>query len=359
MTDPVRVLIGGVYHDRWQSYRLDSDLLLPADDWTVSVSFEDGDGEPETLPPLVVEGASAQIMLGDDLILDGIVDDIEEDASKRARRLELYGRDRAALLLDCAAPLVTLQQATLEQIVKKAVSLVGIKNVRYDAKPSAPRRKVQTEPGQTIWEWLHTACEANQVWPWFTPDGVLVIGQPDYKTPPVADIVLRFDGRANNALSVGRRRSLRASYSEVTVLGQSAFDGEVGGHDIKAVAKDKTVPMYRPFVAVDGNCETTALAKRRAEKLIADGRMSRDLITVKVEGHRIRDGAGAGRPWTPGMRLNVYSEPHRLYGAVYFLIRRTFVKSRSEHCTKLHLIPDGTWMLNIPPKEKPDPEDEF
>lgn len=347
MTDPVRLLINGNYHEEWERYRIDSDLLCPADDWELSASFPTKDGKAVPLPEFISEGVPMQIMLGDDRILDGILDDIDDDLSKTAHSFELYGRDRGSMLVDCSAPLLSLQQATLEQVVKQAVSLVGIKAVRYTAKPAAPRQKVHTEPGQTIWQWLQSACEANQVWPWFTPDGTLIIGEPDYKTAPVADIVMRVDGRGNNAISIKRKRSLRESFSEVTVLGQSAGDGEVGQHDIKGVAKDDTVPLYRPRIVIDGNCESSALATRRANKLLADGKMHRDRVIVTVAGHRITDGAGIGKPWMPGVRVNIFSEPQRING-VYFLIKRTFIRSRREHVTELHFIPDGTWTLNVP-----------
>ncbi|TCS38475.1 prophage tail gpP-like protein [Paucimonas lemoignei] len=350
MSDVVRVLVGGTYHDQWDSYRLDSDLLTPADDWHVTASYRNEDGKPETMPSFIQEGAPIKIMLDNDLILDGRIDDIDEDVSKENRTLELWGRDHASLLVDCSAPLLTMQQATLDQIIKRAVAMVGIKTVRYDAKPAAPRQKVQTEPGQNIWEWLQSACEANLVWPWFTPDGVLVIGQPDYTTAPVANVILRFDGAGNNALGIRRRRSLRKSYSEVTILGQASAEGEVGNHNIKGVATDATVPVYRPRVVIDGNCENAQLANHRAQKLIADGRMSRDTLTIEVEGHRIREGNGAGKPWAPGMRINVQSEPHGIDNAVYFVIGRTFIRSRSRvaNYTELRVIPDGTWLLDIP-----------
>jgi prophage tail gpP-like protein len=348
MSDTVRLLIGGVFHDAWERYRLDSDLLCPADDWSVTAAPGLKNGRALQLPATVAEGAEARLMLGDDLILDGFVDDIDEDIAKRGHYIELYGRDRGGMLVDCSAPLLSLQQATLEQIVRKAVVTVGIKSVKYTATPAAPRQRVHTEPGQSIWDWLQAACEANQVWPWFAPDGTLIIGAPDYKSAPVADLVLRVGSDASNVVSIRRMRSLRSSFSEVTVLGQSTgIDGEVGQHDIKGVAKDDTVPRYRPHVVIDGNCENAALATRRANKIQADGRMHRDRLTIVVPGHRITAGSGTGKPWSPGVRVNVLSEPHGIE-AVYFLIKRTFIKSRHEHHTELHCIPDGSWTLNTP-----------
>lgn len=344
MSEPISLLIGGHAHQEWESYRIDSDLLSPADDWTMTVSFGDNLG----LPEFVFEGAPVSLMLGADTLLTGVVDTIDHTAEKKAHYVELYGRDRGSLLLDCSAPLLSLQLATLEQIVAKAVQPLGIQKIEYRAKPAAPRQKVHTEPGQSAWEWLQAACEVNQVWPWMDPDGTLVIGAPDYTTAPVADLIIRRDGVGNNVKRIQRVRGLHHSFSEITVLGQSSGDGDVGHNAVKGVATDATVPLYRPRTVVDGNCESDELALHRATKLMADSRMHRDRLTVSVEGHRVATAAGAGAPWTPGMRVHVLSEPHGV-DAVYFIIRRTFSRSRSAGPgTELHLIPDGTWLLPLP-----------
>jgi prophage tail gpP-like protein len=344
MNEPISLLIGGHAHQEWETYRIDSDLLNPADDWSMTVSF----AGKRALPDFVQEGAPVSLMLGADTLLVGLVDAIDETAEKNSLYVELYGRDMASLLLDCSAPLLSLQLATLEQIIAKAVKPLGIQKIEYQAKPAAPRQKVHTEPGQSAWEWLQAACEVNQVWPWMAADGTLVIGAPDYVTAPVADLILRWDGSGNNVKRIHRQRSLQDSFSEITVLGQSAGTGSVGHNATKGVAKDNSLPLYRPRTVVDGNCESDELAVHRATKLMADSRMSRDRLTVSVIGHRVATSGGAGAPWAPGMRVHVLSEPHGI-DALYFVIRRTFTRSRtSGPGTELHLVPDGTWLLPLP-----------
>jgi prophage tail gpP-like protein len=349
MNEKVSLLVGGKTHQEWMQYRIDSDLLSPADDWQMIAAHSGDNPAGLTLPDFVYEGAPAKVMLGDDVILDGLVEQIDDETAKRHRHVEMYGRDRASLLLDCSAPMITMQKATLDEIIAKAVRPLGIKNISFQAKPAAKRKKVHTEPGQSVWDWLHAACEANQVWPWFAPDGTLVIGVPDYKTPPVANLIMRFSSEGNNVLAIRRVRSLHNSFSEITVLGQSSgYDGEVGQNNIKGVAKDETMPLYRPRVVIDGNCETEELATKRANKIMADGKMERDRLMIKVDGHRITTSDGPGQPWAPGMRIHVMSEPHGVDG-IFFIIRRTFILSRMEgQITQLQVIRDGTWLLTVP-----------
>ncbi|WP_076591975.1 phage baseplate assembly protein [Herminiimonas arsenitoxidans] len=344
--DPVSVLIGGKAHQAWQGYRIDSDLMTPADAWSLTCAIDANAASPDN----IYEGAEARIMLGSDLIMTGLVDDVDEPLNKTSRTMELSGRDRASFLLDCSAPIMSMQQATLKQVVTKAVAQLGIKDVVYQAKPASPQKKVQTEPGQSVWEWLQSACEVNQVWPWFSPDGKLIIGAPDYTTPPVAHLVMRFrpNAKGNNIQSLQRTRSIKDSYSEITVLGQSSGDGDAGQHNIKGVAKDDTMPVYRPKVVVDGNCDSDELATRRANKLMADGRLARERIAIKVEGHRVIKSDGGNPPWAPGMRVHILSEPHGI-NAVYFLTRRVFTLNKAgARGTDLYFVPDSVWLLNIP-----------
>ena len=40
-TESVRLFVGGLVHDDWDSYEVDSDLLIPADAWRVSLTLRE------------------------------------------------------------------------------------------------------------------------------------------------------------------------------------------------------------------------------------------------------------------------------------------------------------------------------
>ncbi len=46
------------------------------------------------------------------------------------------------------------------------------------------------EPGDTAWDALVHVAEANGLWPWFDPDGTLVVGGPKYDAPEQATLIL-------------------------------------------------------------------------------------------------------------------------------------------------------------------------
>ncbi|MCM8595128.1 phage baseplate assembly protein [Accumulibacter sp.] len=349
----VRLLIGGQVHEDWESYELDSDLLVPADGWQLSVGLPLGGPVPAELSA----GATIELAIGDDTVLSGRIDEVSLRVARGEHALTLSGRDGAAVLVDCSAPVFVAKLATLEQIVAKVVRPLGLTKIRIDADATRTREKVNVEPGDSAWDVLARVSEANGLWPWFEPDGTLVIGGPDYSKPPVAELILRFDGAENNVLSVEETRSIAERYSVVTVLGQAhGTITESGKNAEKASWTDEEMAaiQYRPKIVTDHECETQALARDRARKLLSDSRLKGRTIRARVLGHRIvaPGKPGDGLLWTPGQRLTLLSEPHGI-DATFFLIGRRF--SLGMHyggVTELTLKEDGAWVLDAHPSKR-------
>ncbi len=365
--EEVTLLVDGRAHTQWERYRIDSDLLTPADAWELSLWASRAAGE-DTLQPLrllpqyVTPGASVKLLVGGETVLTGRIDAVEEPLDKTQHSVSITGRDLGAALVDCSVPMLSMRDATLETIIRRVLQpSFGINQIAYKAKGTAPRHTVHTEPGQTAWDWLMAGCEANQVWPWFAPDGTLVIGQPDYDNAtnaPVATLVLRVnDGsgsaNSNNIKRLHRHKSIHSRFTHITVLAQGAGDGEEGRHDVKGTATDDGLiadfpGLYRPKVVLDGNAGTAKLAEARANKLMADSIMNSERLHITVAGHRVRMADNSrGVLWEAGMRVHVLSEPHGV-DDVYFVIKRSFERSRHSGTeSHLELIPDGSWLLNL------------
>lgn len=346
----IELQVGGMVHSDWESYDIDSDLLTPADAWHLRLVLREGD-----LPDVVVPGAEVQVRVGGDLVLTGHIDDVNDETSKDGVRFSIAGRDNAAVLLDCSSPIFTAQMVSLVDIVAKVVRPLGIEKIRPFADNLRIREKINVEPGETAWETLTHAAEANGLWPWFEPDGTLVIGGPDYDKPPVATLVLRRDGRGNNVLNIGRRRSVAGRYSEVTVLGQKPGTSlEDGKHALKATEPDKGMTWYRPRIVVDYEADSEAVCRSRAIKLLADSRLKGFTLQATAEGHRIvaPGQASHGLLWTPGQRVRVISDGQKI-DAVFFLMARKFTGGRQQGSrTVLTLKEDRAWVLDAHPHKK-------
>jgi prophage tail gpP-like protein len=339
--DKVSLRIGGKLHSDWTHYEIDSDLQIPADAWQLELAAQHGQ-----VPKEVREGAAIEVCLGRDVILTGFIDDVEDEVAKDTFRLNLNGRDGASVLLDCSAPVFSQKQMTLAQIVGAIVKPLGISRIRIDAEESRIREKVAINPGDTAWDALVSAAEANGLWPWFDPDGALVIGGPDYSKPPVASLILKKDGKGNNVERLRRARSSAERYSEVTVLGQShGTSSEAGKHALKSTVKDTSLARYRPKITVDYDADNLSFARSRGRKILSDGFLKALTIVADVKGHRTSDGL----LWMPGQRIHVLSEPQGIDG-IFFLMGRRFTGGRGRATlTRLTLKADSAWVLDAHP----------
>lgn len=345
--DKVQLLIGGKFHEDWESYEVDSDLLTPADAWQVSMGLRAGE-----MPPDVAAGALVEVRVGGETVMTGRVDEISQRVDKHAHTLSMSGRDGAAVLVDCSAPIFVAKQATLESIVAKVVRPLGINKIRIVADKTLTREKINVEPGDGAWDMLVNASEANGLWPWFDPDGTLVIGGPDYSQAEVATLILRRNGKGNNVLSLDLRKSIAERHSHLTVLGQTHGTAtEQGKHNIGAKYEDPEIKAiaYRPKIVVDHESDNSAVAQARAEKLLSDAKMRGTTLTAMVKGHRISEG---GELWRPGQRVRVVSDPHGI-DAVWFLMARKFSGGRSDGAvTELTLKEDGVWVIKAHPHKR-------
>lgn len=346
----VRLLVGGLEHSDWESYDVDSDLLTPADAWHMTLALKDGD-----LPASVKTGASVEIRVGDDPVMVSHIDSVDDEVRKDGQRISICGRDGAAVLLDCSAPIFVAQMVSLADIIAKVVKALGITKFRIDADSTRVREKINVEPGDSAWEVLTNAAEANGLWPWFEPDGTLVVGGPDYTAPPVATLILRQNGVGNNVISLRRHDSIQGRFSEVTVLGQAhGTKTETGKHAIKFTQRDSGVSWYRPKVVIDHESDSEAVAKDRARKLLSDSRLRGFTLAAEVVGHRIvtPGEASDGLLWTPGQRIRVISERHGI-DDIFFLMGRKFIGGRQQGPrTHLTLKEDKAWVLDAHPHKR-------
>lgn len=340
----VQVKVGGKAHTDWNYYEVDSDLLTPADAWNVRLGLKN-----DVFPPQVKVGEPVEVLVGADLVLTGHIGKRHTTTRKGSRDFTMSGRDGAAVLVDCSPPIFVAQQSTLQEIVAKIVRPLGIVNIRIDADAPRTRKKVNVEPCDTAWAALQNAAEANGLFPWFEPDGTLVVGGPKYDTPVVAHLIMRRDGKGNNIESLEVDESFDERYSDVTVLGQThGTYGEPGKNNLRATVKDPAISWYRPKIVIDHEADNEAVCRSRATKLISDARLHGFTMTITVKGHRNDEGV----LWTPGQRIHVLSEPDEI-DAVYFLMARRFTGGRDNPTiTTLTLKEDGVWTIEAHPHSR-------
>ncbi|WP_434631930.1 phage baseplate assembly protein [Chromobacterium sp. CV08] len=332
----VSLQIGGRRHGDWTHYSVDSDLVVAADAWQVSLGLPGG-----VFPPDVEPGAMVKVQVGGETVLMGRIDDISHSVASGDHQLALSGRDLAGMLLDCSAPLFTGKGMTLQDVLDNVVKPLGIANIRVDAKARGQIEKINVDPGNSAWDVLTRAAQANGLTAWFDPDGTLVVGGPDYSRPAGARLILRRDGKGNNVISLAETRSHAQRYSELTLLGQGHGQSLTPGrHAMRHQVFDSDVRYHKPRIQVEPDAANPAELAARADKMLADARLAGYTLTATVAGHRDSQGA----LWTPGQRIEVESEPHGINGT-YFLMARTFEGGRGQgSVTRLTLKEDKCWI---------------
>lgn len=359
--DKITLLVGGKAHSDWSNYRIDSDFLKAADAWQLTLGLPDS-----VFPENVARGARVSVRVANDTVLSGRIDTVTRTVSRGAFSLALNGRDDAGILVDCAAPVFSAAQLALEEVIARIVRPLGITKIRIQAESSSRNDKASINPGERAWDALAKAAAGRGLWPWFEPDGTLVVGGPDYNAPPVATLVMNLSGEGNNLLSLEESSSIQGCYSELTILAQGhartvtsttgesvdIWDdesaGKTGQNDFKSVAGDPTIPYYRPQIIVVGDADSSEQLNYRAKKAMADARLSGLDLVAEVKGHRTPDGV----LWVPGQRVRIKSEPHGIDG-IYFLMGRTFSLSRQDgQRTSLRFKEDGIWLPDAYPRRK-------
>lgn len=331
--DAISLTIAGHLHRDWTRWSIDSDLFTPADAWQVGLGIP-----AARLPEWLRPWAPVEVRIGDALALTGRIDAIRRTIRKDALELTLSGRDGAAVLLDCSAPVKTQRDVTVEDVCASMVRPLGVDRIDVQA-GGAPLKKVSVEPGMTAWEALERAAEASGLWPWFSPDGTLRVAAPDYSRPADAELVCAFDGAKNNVISVEYETDISRRYSEVTVLGQSVGSEDDEAHNaISARAWDALAWFTRPLVRDEGHVDSIAMARTRARKILSDSVFEYRTITVEVHGHRTDSGA----LWEPGMHIRLRVEG--LCETDNLLARRTLRAGREGRTTTLTLKPWGLWL---------------
>lgn len=335
--------VGGVSHQDWMRFSVDASFLTPAGAWELDVGTEYA-----TLPAEVRPGARVVLSAGHDVLMTGLIDDITESLRRGRHELSIAGRDNAAALVDCSAPVFTAQNMTLQEVITRIVHPFGISKVAIRADKSVAPKKFSVEPGETAWEALQKVAEVNGLWSWVDPDGTFIIGGPDYSAPPVATLVLNRDGR-NTILSLTRQRSIAGRYSEVTVLAQGHGSREHDGvHNRRGTATDSGFTLYRPLIQTMCDTDTDDMATARAKKLLSDSRLKALTLTVEVRGLR----TPGGIPWTPGQRVNIQSDLYGIDGTFFMMSRRISGGRGQPLITTLTLKEDGVWIPDAYPRSR-------
>lgn len=331
----VAVRINGKEHRDWEGYDIDSDFLIAADAFDFTLGLPAGNELED------YSGDACEVVINDKVVMTGIIGNQNHHKSKGSRDLRLSGRDYAGLLVDCSAPQFNIKGMHVLAAAKKLVApWTQIKKVELRAEKDTVLDKIDIEPGESVWQALTKIANSVGLHPWFEPDGTLIVGGADYKSPPVATLCWSRNDKRRNIEQLTIEHNTDNRYSEVTFLAQShAKAGDSAKHDLKWVYKDTSMSLHKPKTVVVADADNLANLQKQAKKQLADWRLEGLTITVIVGDHKTDD----GKLWQPGQRVHLIDEEEKI-DAIFFVMGRRFSLSRmSGTQTELRLKEDGVW----------------
>lgn len=316
---PITVVLGGYAWGNWTSYELESSFTTPADTWSVELA-----NPPAAQLDVLAPGAPVEILVGNEVVLSGQLDQRELRRSRGGTTLRLSGRDLAAPLVDSMPPQgKAWKRASLTDLAHAALLDVGLADwVEADAAADEQREVLKVEVGETWWNVLERLAKKARLMVWMTPDGTLKLGRPTYTGTPVAELTHGTTG--TNVLELSHTSDIVSRFSEVTVLGQCAGSDGVSGTraaHLKGTAADDGVAalgLVRRLVLDDGEIRSSAEALARAQWEVS----SRQYQSERVEALVAGQGPTATTVWKPDTLVTLRDDLWGLTGTWWLEARR-------------------------------------
>ena len=283
MADRVLLIIDGREYVGWEEVSISRAMDALAGAFSLSLT----DRWSRTLERLpVTPGMTCRVMLGDDLVITGFIDEVSPSIDADSRSLRVSGRDRTGDLVDCSAQVASteLLNQNLGQIARTLAKPYGVSVVVNTA--GKPFAVFKLQPGETVFEAIDRACRQRGLLASSDVRGRLVIGT-------VA--TGRADGleEGANLLKGAATFSLAQRFSEYRVDGQQAGTDDLFGESAAAVQGRATDPAVTRHRLLRIQAETSASAESARERACweAQVRAAKALtVSATVQGWRQTDG---------------------------------------------------------------------
>lgn len=286
MADPndLRLLVEGFRHGGWKSLRVTQTMEGIAGSFALETTDRWGAEESWS----ILEEDECQVLIGDDVVIDGFVDKRNPAFDKSARTLSLTGRDRAAALVDNSLILAdwTFRNITLLDFAKTIAKKWGVSVSAQAGLTFKKRDKIVVQPGDKAYEAL--AREATEEGVMLVSDGaggiVITRGGLERAAPLV---------EGDNIYSGGAEYDGTDRYYRYVVMAQAADTDECNGDDARVLAEafDEGVRRKdRELLIQPDKGYNAADAKRRADWEARIRAARSEPVNVTVQGWRQPNG---------------------------------------------------------------------
>jgi len=351
MADELRLLVNGRNYAGWTdiSFTTALDAISGAFNISLTERWAGAKGIPSQAEPWpILNGDACKIVFGNDVLLNGYVDQFRPSFGPTAHSIEVQGRDKTCDLVDCSAYHQPDQwkNLTLLQIAVILCAPFGVP-VRADVDVGEAFPVIKLQQGETVFAALDRLARFRKCI--LSPDkggGVLITRAGRNRATVALEQGVNILG-ASGLLDTSQRFSL------YVVKGQSASAGitdpALAAHTSASVT-DSGVRRYRPLVVMAEKGGTNGSAQERAtwEANVRLGRSATAEVTVRGW----RQGGDTGPLWAPNLLVPVRASFLRMAGDM--LIRQVVMtRTQSEGTlTRLTLVSPQAFAPEPPDKDK-------
>lgn len=331
--DQMWLRVNGREYRGWTEIAVTSAMDAVAGAFAISLTERwAGDGKiaAQVEPWPILNGDKCQVGIGEDILIDGYVDQFRPSFSPNDHKIEIQGRDKTCDIIDCSALHQPDQWKNLDllQIAKILCAPFGV-SVRANVDIGGKFPSIKLQQGETVFAALDRLCRFRKCI--LSPDkagGVLITRAGTDR----AKVSLQ---QGVNILSASGVLDTSERFSLYVVKGQNTsvktLDGELESH-AEARTTDSQVTRYRPLVVMAETGANNASAMDRAV-WEANVRLGRSAIaTITVFGWRQMLN---GPLWRPNQLVGIKSAYLRMNGDM--LIRQVTYKRTANDGTTCDL----------------------
>lgn len=347
----VSLAIEGKRYGGWQFGTITQSMEQLAS--TFSLQYVDQWSDDDEPWPIEA-GDSCRVIIDNQAILYGHVDEVRSQEGVDEWNLSASGRSLLGDLVDCSAEGSQWKNRTLHAIADDLLDPYGVRHFIHSEDVGGPFRRFKLEPGETVHQVLQRAAQLRGL--------VMVDRNSDlYFERAASGAVVDTLRMGDNILRLSRRENHRERFGEYTFNGQTQATDEVSGKSasqLRGTVSDPGVRRHRPLVVTsigqdgDGDLGKLAIKERNARA----GRAER--VTVTVDGFTTSN----HDLWQPNTLVHVVAPRHHLDATLVVVSARMSFGLRGRAFdaqamqTELELTrPEAFDQVDYPVRERTEP----
>ena len=330
MTDDLKLRVGGREISGWTGLRVTRGIERVPGSFDISLT-ERYPGEAEGLA--MQPGDACQVLLGDDLVLTGYIDQYRISIAASTHTIRAIGRGKCADLVDCSAewPGAQISGANALGIAKRLAKPYGI-SVSGESGAAVPQMILLY--GETAWEIIERTCRFAALLAIEEPTGNLLLTHVGTEQAASGFVLGKNIEQAEAAFTMDQR------YSEYWVYRQAAnlYADVGGGPFIIQKLSDAQVPRHRrKAIVVDSGPQGSQDeygARRAVWEMNRRAARSRS-IALTVDSWR----DSKGQLWRPNTLAKIEAKTLKLPGEQWVIGDVTYRRDNTGTHADITLMP--------------------